>query len=379
MRSKLPSTGTTIFSVMSALAAEYKAINLGQGFPGFPVDPLLIDGVAKAMRDGHNQYAPMPGLPSLREKLAEKINRSYHRTVNPATEITVTAGATQAIFTALSAFIHPGDEVILFAPAYDCYAPAISLNGGVPVWISLDWPDFRIPWDEVERKISSRTRMILFNTPSNPSATLWKSSDMLKLLTLTAETNILLLSDEVYEHIVFDGQPHESVLKYPELAERSISVYSFGKTFHATGWKTGYAIAPEKLMTEFRKVHQYNVFSCNTPIQHALTSYLDDAAHYDELGAFYQRKRDLFLSCLSDSAFAWKPAQGTYFQLLNYSGITDAPDRSIAEQWTREIGVASIPVSCFYPDEKDQHVLRFCFAKEDHELEEAAKRLNQLS
>lgn len=379
MRSKLPSTGTTIFSVMSALAGEHKAINLGQGFPGFPVDPLLIDGVAKAMRDGYNQYAPMPGLLSLREKLAEKINRSYHRSVNPATEITITAGATQAIFTALSAFIHPGDEVILFAPAYDCYAPAIALNGGVPVWISLDWPDFRIPWDEVERKISSRTRMILFNTPSNPSATLWKSSDMLKLLTLTTETDILLLSDEVYEHIVFDGQPHESVLKYAELAARSISVYSFGKTFHATGWKTGYAVAPEHLMTEFRKMHQYNVFSCNTPIQHALTSYLDNAAHYDKLGAFYQRKRDLFLSCLSDSAFAWKSAQGTYFQLLNYSGITDAADRVIAEQWTREIGVASIPVSCFYPDEKDQHVLRFCFAKEDHELEEAANRLNQLT
>ena len=364
---------------MSALAVEHNAINLGQGFPGFAVDPLLIDGVAKAMRDGHNQYAPMPGLLTLREKLAEKISRRYRRAVNPASEITVTAGATQAIFTALSAFIHPGDEVILFAPAYDCYAQAIALNGGVPVWISLDWPDFRIPWDEVESKINSRTRMILFNTPSNPSATLWKSSDMLKLLTLTAETNILLLSDEVYEHIVFDGQSHESVLKYPELAERSISVYSFGKTFHATGWKTGYAVAPEHLMTEFRKVHQYNVFSCNTPIQHALISYLDDTSHYDGLGAFYQRKRDLFLSCISGSAFAWKPAQGTYFQLLNYSGITDLPDRHTAEQWTREIGVASIPVSCFYPNEKDQHVLRFCFAKEDHELEEAAKRLSQLT
>lgn len=364
---------------MSALAAEHNAINLGQGFPGFPVDPLLIDGMAKAMRDGHNQYAPMPGLLSLREKLADKINHRYHHTVNPATEITITAGATQAIFTALSAFIHPGDEVILFAPAYDCYAPAIALNGGVPVWISLDWPDFRIPWDEVESKITSRTRMILFNTPSNPSATLWKSSDMLKLLMLTAETNILLLSDEVYEHIVFDGQLHESVLKYPELAARSISVFSFGKTFHATGWKTGYAVAPEHLMAEFRKVHQYNVFSCNTPIQHALTSYLDDPSHYNELSSFYQRKRDLFLSCIVNSAFAWKPAQGTYFQLLNYSGITDGPDRVIAEQWTREVGVASIPVSCFYPDEKDQHVLRFCFAKEDHELREAAARLNQLT
>ena len=379
MRSKLPSTGTTIFSVMSALAAEHRAINLGQGFPGFPVDPMLIDAAAKAMRDGYNQYAPMPGLLLLREKLAEKINRAYLRTVNPDTDITITAGATQAIFTALSAFIHPGDEVILFAPAYDCYAPAIALNGGVPVWISLEWPDFRIPWDEVERKISSRTRVILLNNPSNPSATIWKSSDMLRLLTITAETDILLLSDEVYEHIVFDGQPHESVLKYAELAARSISVYSFGKTFHATGWKTGYAVAPEHLMTEFRKVHQYNVFSCNTPIQYALTSYLDDAAHYDGLSAFYQRKRDLVLACLSASSFAWKAAEGTYFQLLNYSGIMDSPDRVIAEQLTRELGVASIPVSCFYPDDNDQHVLRFCFAKEDHELEEAANRLNQLT
>jgi methionine aminotransferase len=379
IRSKLPATGTTIFSVMSALAQQHQAINLGQGFPGFPVDPELIEAVHRAMLDGHNQYAPMPGWLPLREALADKLQASFGCKLSPADEITITAGATQALFTCITAFIRPGDEVILFAPAYDCYAPAIELNGGVPVWIHLEWPDYSIPWEQVEARFSQRTRMIIFNTPSNPAGTIWTREDILRLLTLTAESDCIVLSDEVYEHLVFDGHRHESVLRYGELAKRCLAIYSFGKTFHATGWKMGYAAGPAALMSEFRKVHQYNVFSCHSAMQVALAAYLGKPEHYDQLSGFFQRKRDLFLSELEGSRFSWKPARGAYFQLLCYSGLTTRPDREVAEEWTRSPGVASIPVSVFYPEPFDQHVLRFCFAKEDDMLVEAARRLKSIS
>jgi methionine transaminase len=378
IQSKIPLTGTTIFSVMSALAEQHGAVNLGQGFPGFPVDVTLIDMVHKAMSDGLNQYAPMPGLQILRDRLAEKIHGIYGADIRPASEITVTAGATQAVFTAITALIHPGDEVILFAPAYDCYAPAVQLCGGTPVWINLSHPDYSVPWEEVESRITPRTRMIVINTPGNPSSSVLRAHDMERLQKIVAATGIFVLSDEVYEHIVFDGLRHESVLRYPGLFQRSIAVYSFGKTFHATGWKTGYAVAPEYLMNEFRKVHQYNVFSCNTPVQAALAEYLRTPGHYLDIPQFYQRKRDLFLSNLKDSRFTWKPAQGTYFQLLNFSAISDRPDTEMAAEWTRNNGIASIPVSCFYPDGTDRRMLRFCFAKEDHVIEQAAAILSRI-
>jgi len=378
MQSKLPATGTTIFTVMSHLAATHQALNLGQGFPGFPIDPELIRLVEKAMRDGHNQYAPMAGWMPLREKLAEKAEGLYGTPINPETDITITAGATQAIFTAITALIHPGDEVILFAPAYDCYAPAVQLCGGIPKWVNLSWPDFAIPWDQVEVMITPRTRMILLNNPGNPAATVWPAEDLQRLHQLTQHTDIILLSDEVYEHLVFDEHTHESVLKFPELYKRSIAVFSFGKTFHATGWKLGYAIGPAVLMAEFRKVHQYNVFSVNTPAQVAMATYLEDQERYLSLSAFYQRKRDLFLSGLVGSRFRWKPAQGTYFQLLSFRELSDADEQPVAEDWTSRHGIASIPVSAFYPDQRNQSILRFCFAKEDDVLEKAADILRIL-
>jgi len=376
--SKLPETGVTIFSVMSQLATEHGAINLGQGFPGFPIDPELSDAVSKAMRDGHNQYAPMPGVLSLRQRLSEKMHTLYGVEWNPQTEITITAGATQALFTAITALIHPGDEVILFAPAYDCYAPAVQLNGGIPVWIELSAPDYHIPWDEVEARITPRTRMILTNSPHNPAATVLNREDLLRLEALTRYTSIIVLSDEVYEHIVFDGARHESVFRYPELAARSLAVFSFGKTFHATGWKMGYIVGPEEYMTEFRKVHQYTVFSCNTPVQVALAEYLQTPSHYTEIHSFYQKKRDLFLSHLAGSRFNWKPASGTYFQLLDYSPISQENDVVLAQEWTLRYGIASIPASVFYPTSRDQHVLRFCFAKEDELLVQAAEILRSI-
>ncbi len=376
--SKLPGTGTSVFAVMSALARKHNAINLSQGFPGFEVDRALIDRIHHYMILGKNQYAPMPGVPVLREAIAEKIRRGYGKSINPDTEITITAGATQALFTVISAFVSEGDEVIIIEPAYDSYAPAVRLNGGIPVFISLEYPDFRIDWNLVAGSITPRTTMFILNTPNNPGGFVFGNEDMENLKDITSGTNIIVLSDEVYEHILFDGLSHESVLKYDELYERSVAVYSFGKTFHATGWKTGYTIAPGYLTSEIRKVHQFNVFAVNTPVQYALADYLKDPAHYEHVPGFYQSMRDRFISYLSAGRFNVIPTRGTYFQLLDYSRISGQDEWSFARYLTEHHGVASIPVAAFYHDNRSQRILRFCFAKNDDELQKAAERLNAL-
>jgi methionine aminotransferase len=375
IRSKLPNTGTTIFTTMSALAAEHGAINLSQGFPDFSSPPELIRLVEEYMRKGMNQYAPMPGLLALRERLAEKAQDLYKAKVDPVNEVTITSGGTQAIYTAIAATVHEGDEVILFTPAYDCYSPAIQLNGGRPIYIELELPDYHINWETVKKRITQRTRMIIINTPHNPTGAVLTKKDMKALQKLVQGSDILILSDEVYEHIIFDGQQHESVLKYPVLAERSFAIFSFGKTYHNTGWKVGYCIAPENLMKEFRKVHQYLVFSTNTPIQYALADFLDKKDEYLQLSSFYQEKRDFFAGLLKKSRFKVLPSKGTYFQLLNYSGITDEKDTEYAIRLTKEIGVASIPISVFYHNNVDNKILRFCFAKGNETLEKAAEKL----
>jgi len=377
-KSKLPQTETSIFAVMSGLANKYGAINLSQGFPDFSVSRELISLVNKYMLADKNQYAPMPGVPVLREAIANKIKRLYDKNVNPDTEITVTAGATQALFTAITAFIRKGDEAIIFEPAYDSYDPAIKLNGGIPKYISLSAPDFKIDWDEVKRQITPKTKLIIINTPNNPGGFVFSKEDMLRLTEITRDTDIIVMSDEVYEHIIFDGLQHQSALKFDELFQRSIAVYSFGKTFHATGWKTGYVIAPEKLMKEFRKVHQFNVFSVNTPIQYALADYLYNPENYLSLPDFYQQKRDFFTAHLAASRFKIIPSHGTYFQLLDYSAISDWPEYDFAVWLTREKGVAAIPVSSFYHDKKNQQILRFAFPKAEATLLKAAKVLNQI-
>jgi len=378
IHSKLPYQGTTIFSVMSQLAHETGAVNLGQGFPGFGIDEKLISLVNKAMTNELNQYAPMPGVAALRNAIADKIFLSYGRRYDSETEITITAGATQAIFTAITALIHPDDEVIVFAPAYDCYAPAIEVNGGKPVWIELHYPDYTIHWDEIKKRINHRTRMIIINSPLNPGATVMSNTDMEELQKIVSGTDIIVLSDEVYEHIIFDGEQHQSCARFPALADQSMIVYSFGKTFHATGWKMGYIVGPAEFMAEFRKIHQYNVFSCNTPVQYALAEYMSDPATYLNLPSFYQKKRDFFLHLLEGSLFQWTPARGSYFQLLNYSEITKDKDTDVAIQWTKNNGIASIPLSVFYPEPVQENVLRFCFAKEDAELERAASILKKI-
>ena len=374
INSKLPNVGTTIFSVMSALANEHNAINLSQGFPNFPSDPKLLSLVDQAMKDGHNQYAPMPGLLSLRQRIAESLNNTYE----PVSEITVTAGATQAIFTAITALVNPGDEVILFDPAYDCYRPSIELQGGIPRACQLNPPDFKVNWKKVKDLINSRTRMIMINTPHNPSGTVWSDEDMQNLQALTNDSDILILSDEVYQHIVFDGIENQTVSAYPELRERSLLTGSFGKSFHTTGWKIGYCCAPESLMKEFRKVHQFNVFSVNNPMQQALANYMSDPTTYQGLGEFYQRKRDLFLDAMSQSRFKFKPASGTYFQPMDYSEISSEPDFEFAKRITIEHKVASIPISAFNQDGLDQKQIRFCFAKTDETLLSAAEILVKL-
>lgn len=378
LHSKLPSAGTTIFTIMSGLAQETGAINLSQGFPGFPVAPELIHACNAAMKAGHNQYAPMPGLLRLRERISEKMEVAYGTPYHPDTEITITAGGTQALFTAIQALVGEGDEVIVPEPAYDSYVPAIQLAGGIPVPVHLSPPDYSIPWDTLRTLISPRTRMILINSPHNPTGTVLSAADLQELERITQHTDILILSDEVYEHIIFDGQAHQSVARSPRLAERSIIVYSFGKTFHATGWKTGYAVGPANLMKEFRKVHQFMVFSVNTPLQHALADYLQQPAHYNGLPQFYQQKRDYFRQLLAGSRFSLLPCQGSYFQLLGYDAITDEGDRAYAIRLTRDYGVASIPVSVFYQQPQDFKLLRFCFAKEDIMLEQAAERLHKV-
>lgn len=375
--SKLPRVGTTIFTVMSALAQDHGAINLSQGFPDFDGYPELIDLVHSYMKKGMNQYAPMPGILPLRNALAEKMNGLYGCSIDPETEITITSGGTQAIYTAITAMVREGDEVVVIEPAYDCYVPAIELAGGIPVFVQLRSSDQTIDWESVRRVLTAKTRMIIVNTPHNPTGSVMTAEDMKQLERLVAKTEITIISDEVYEHILFDGRTHESVLRYPKLAERTFAVYSFGKTYHATGWKTGYCIAPENLMREFRRVHQFLVFSANTPIQYALTDFLSNRS-YLELPGFFQKKRDKFLELIAGTAFKYRPAGGSYFQLLNYSAITDEKDTDFAVRLTREAGIASIPVSVFYRKAPNDTLLRFCFAKKDETLERAAERLHNV-
>lgn len=373
--SKLPGVETSIFAVMSGLAVRHNAINLSQGFPDFQVSEKLIEGIAQKMRSGLNQYAPMTGVPALREQIASKAERTYRVHYNPETEVTVTAGATQALFTAITAFVREEDEVIIFEPAYDSYSPAVRLNGGIVKYAQLKLPDYHIDWQEVSRMITHRTRMIVINTPHNPSGSVLSEKDMHELQRITKNTDIIVLSDEVYEHIIFENKKHESVCYYPELAQRSIVVGSFGKTFHATGWKIGFVMAPENLMKEFRKAHQFNVFAVNTPIQHALAEYMADPENYLHLGAFYQQKRDFFVERLQGSRFKIIPSYGTYFQLLDYSEISDEKEMDFAKRLITEKGIASVPVSAFYHKKDEASVLRFCFAKGEETLEKAAEIL----
>lgn len=378
LASRLPNVGTTIFTVMSALAAEHGAVNLGQGFPDFDCDARIVDAVAKAMRDGQNQYPPMAGVAALREAIAGKIERVCGRRYDPLTEITVTAGATQALLTAILATVHPGDEVVVLEPTYDSYLPSIELAGGKPVFVSLEAPDYAIPFDKLAAAITPRTRLLLVNTPHNPTGRVWHSEDMRKLEAIVRGTNVIIVSDEVYEHMVYDGAPHQSVARYPELATRSFVVSSFGKTFHVTGWKVGYVAAPAALTAEFRKVHQFNVFTVNTPMQVGLADYMRDPAPYLELADFYQRKRDFFRAGLANTRFKLLPCEGTYFQCVDYSSISDLPEADFSQWLTREIGVAAIPVSAFYHEPHESGVVRFCFAKREATLATALERLARL-
>ncbi len=378
--SRLPQVGTTIFTVMSALAAEKNAVNLGQGFPDFDCDPALIDAVSGAMKKGLNQYPPMTGVPALRDAIASKIGKMYGYAYNPATEITVTAGATQAILTAILSVIHPGDEVIVIEPAYDSYVPSIELAGGVPVFVQMKIgaQGYHVPWDEVAAAVNSKTRLIMINSPHNPTGSVLRAADIEALTGIVRGTGILILSDEVYEHMAYDQAQHESVCRHPELAARAFVVSSFGKTYHVTGWKVGYVAAPAALTAEFRKVHQYNVFTVNTPVQHGLAAYMADPAPYLELPAFYQRKRDLFRAGLEKSRFRLLPSDGTYFQCVDYSAISDKSEADFAKWLTAEIGVAAIPVSAFYNQPRESGIVRFCYAKKDETLQSALARLAPL-
>jgi methionine aminotransferase len=379
LHTKLPAVGTTIFTRMSTLAAEHGAVNLGQGFPDFACEPALLDMVSDAMRAGHNQYPMMTGVPALREAVAAKVAAVYGHQYNPATEITITAGATQALTTILCC-VHPGDEVIVIEPAYDSYQPAIALAGGLPVPVAmrLDEQGYSVPWDAIAAAVSPRTRLIVINSPHNPTGSVLREADLQALADIVRGTQILVLSDEVYEHMVYDGQRHESVSRHPELAARAFVVSSFGKTYHVTGWKVGYVAAPQALTVELRKVHQYNVFSVNTPMQHALASYMADPAPYRDLPAFYQRKRDLFRDGLAGSRFTLLPADGTYFQCVRYDAISPILEAEFAQWLTTEIKVAAIPVSAFYSQGKESGIVRFCFAKKDDTLRLALERLARL-
>lgn len=375
IKSKLPNIGTTIFTVMSGLAKEYNAINLSQGFPDFGCSPKLLELAQKNLLSGFNQYAPMTGAQPLRETISQLLQNCYQATYHPETEITITAGATQGIYTSIAAFINKGDEVIVFEPAYDCYIPAIEVHGGVVKPIALEYPNFTINWNTVKNTITDKTRMIIINSPHNPSGTTLNESDLLELQKIVAGTNIIVISDEVYEHMVFDGKPHQSVARFKTLAAQSIIVSSFGKTIHATGWKIGYVAAPKELMVEFRKVHQFLVFCVNHPFQLALADYLKDESTYKDLNQFYQAKRDYFGKLITTSRFEMEPCTGTYFQLLNYKKITDEKDTDFAIRLTKEKGLASIPLSVFYSNQQQQQLLRFCFAKKEETLEKAAEIL----
>ena len=378
IKSKLPKVGATIFSKMSALAAKENAINLSQGFPDFNCHPYLVQLVHQAMLNGANQYAPMAGLMSLREKISEKTERLYSGQYHPETEVTVTAGATQAIFTAITATVNEGDEVIVFTPAYDCYEPAIQLAGGKTIFVELDNPEYRINWEAVKKVINQRTKMIIINTPHNPTGAIMTGQDMQQLEKILDNSDILVLSDEVYEHIIFDGYEHQSVARFPKLAERSFIISSFGKTYHTTGWKIGYCLAPAELMKEFRKTHQYNVFSVHTPSQHAYADFLKEESLYLSLRNFYQEKRDLFKKMIQGSRFTLNHTAGSYFQLLGYEKISDENDVQFAERLTKEHKIASIPTSVFYNNLTDNKVLRLCFAKENSTLERAAEVINRI-
>ncbi|TKC09376.1 methionine aminotransferase [Pedobacter frigoris] len=378
IQSKLPGVGTTIFSVMSKLAETHKAINLSQGFPDYNCDDKLISMVNDAMKDGFNQYAPMPGLLSLRELIAEKAEFLYGANYHPDTEVTITAGGTQAIFTALSSCINAGDEVIIFEPAYDCYAPAVKLLGGLVKPYELNPPDYEIDWEMVKKLFTANTKMIILNSPQNPTGCILSEKDIKALIKLTKNTDVLILSDEVYEHIIFDGKKHHSIALYPELRERSFIIASFGKLLHTTGWKMGYCLAPENLMKEFRKVHQFNVFSVNTPMQVGITNYLRNPAVYNELSDFFQEKRDFFRSLLNETRLKPLPCHGSYFQCVSYSHISDEKDTDMAARMIKEYGVAGIPVSAFHIRSTDHKILRFCFAKKQETLEKAVERLMQL-
>jgi len=373
--SKLPEVGTTIFTVMSSLAAELGAVNLGQGFPDYPMSGELIALVDEAMKDGFNQYVHMNGLQSLREVLAEKMQSLYGSVIDPDSQITITPGGTYAIYTALTTVLRPGDEVIVFEPAYDSYIPNIEINGAVPVRIDLRFPDYRIDWEEVRRRISPRTRMIMINSPHNPTGSVLRPEDMEQLSAIVRDTDILILADEVYEHLIFDNIPHQSILRYPGLMERSFACFSFGKVYHCTGWKLGYCVTSPALMKEFRKVHQFNCFSCHTPSQVGLSKFLAHKDSYLSLGAFMQGKRDYFRRLMEQTKFTPLPSYGSYFQLYKYDRISDESDKDLAIRITREYGVATIPVSAFYRSGKDDKVVRFCFAKKEETLERAVERL----
>ncbi len=378
LQTKLPAVGTTIFTVMSALAAEKNAVNLGQGFPDFDCDPRLVRAVTEAMTSGLNQYPPMTGIPALRAAVAAKIASMYGHSHDPGSEVTITAGATQAIITAVLAVVRPGDEVIVLEPCYDSYVPNIDLAGGTTVRVPLVPGTFRPDFDKIAAAINSRTRAILINSPHNPSGTIWSDSDMLKLQDLLAPTDVLLISDEVYEHMVFDGRQHQSAARFPGLAARAFIVSSFGKTYHVTGWKVGYVAAPAPLTAEFRKVHQFNVFTVNTPMQHGLAAYMADPQPHLQLPAFYQRKRDLFREGLARTRFKLLPSEGTYFQCVDISGVSGLGEADFCKWLTTEIGVAAIPLSAFYGDGFDQRVVRFCFAKKEETLNSALQRLAKL-
>jgi methionine aminotransferase len=378
LQSKLPNVGTTIFTVMSAMAASHEAINLGQGFPDFPMDEELISLVNQAMRSGQNQYVHMNGYIPLREQLAEKVSFLYQQNINPDTEITVTPGGTYALYTALTTLLQSGDEVIVFEPAYDSYIPAIELNGAKAVTVSLTFPDYRINWEDVKSKITEKTRAILINSPHNPTGSVLTTEDIEALRLLVKDSNIFIISDEVYEHLIFDGLRHESILRYPDLFARSFVCFSFGKVYHCTGWKLGYCMAPALLMQEFRKIHQFNCFTCDTPKQVGLATFLKKREPYLELGELLQKKRDYFGQLMA--ATPWKPlsSHGSYFQIYSYAGISDEPEKEFAIRLTKEAGVATIPVSAFYKEEVNHQVLRFCFAKKEATLEAAAERLSTL-
>jgi methionine aminotransferase len=372
---KLPNVGTTIFTVMSVLAAENKAINLGQGMPDYPMNQELIALVNEAMKTGHNQYVHMNGYMPLRESIAEKIEFLYHNKINPDTQITVTPGGTYALYTALTTILQPGDEVIVFEPAYDCYIPAIELNGAKAITVELTFPEYKIDWSVVKNKISEKTRAIMINSPHNPTGSVLSRDDMEHLRAITKDMQIIIISDEVYEHLIFDGKEHESILRYPDLLERSFVSFSFGKVYHCTGWKLGYSVASEPLMKEFRKIHQFNAFCSDTPKQVALASFLKQKENYLELGSFLQKRRDYFQNLMAQTKLDALPSHGSYFQIYSYKNISDEPEKDMAIRLTKERGVATIPVSAFYTSGKNNQVLRFCFAKKESTLETAAEKL----